>query len=121
MVQVSRSAAGAGRPLARSGPSSAADEPYRRALTGIYARLAATAWTLDELEPPQPPVGEAPAYQTAAELKADLDTLHDSLTANNLGPAWRAAGCARCAARSTCSASISPRSTSARTPTCMSG
>jgi phosphoenolpyruvate carboxylase len=60
------------------------DEPYRRALTGIYARLAATAWALDRLEPPHPPVGPAPPYEDAAGLKADLDVLHDSLTANNL-------------------------------------
>ena len=25
------------------------NEPYRRAISGIYARLAATAWTLDQL------------------------------------------------------------------------
>src|SRR5436190_4888714 len=60
------------------------DEPYRRALTGIYARLASTAWALDQLEPPYPPVGPAPAYETAAELEADLDTLDESLTASNL-------------------------------------
>jgi len=60
------------------------DEPYRRALTGIYARLAATAWELDRLEPPHPPVGPAPAYATAAELAADLEAIHDSLAANNL-------------------------------------
>jgi phosphoenolpyruvate carboxylase len=60
------------------------DEPYRRALTGIYARLAATAWALDRLEPPHPPVGAAEAYASAAELKADLDTIHDSLVASNL-------------------------------------
>ena len=34
------------------------NEPYRRAITGIYARLAATARTLDDLGPPQPAVGE---------------------------------------------------------------
>src|SRR5690242_14693083 len=61
------------------------DEPYRRALTGIYARLAATAWELAGLEPPHPPVGPAPAYASASALKADLDTVHESLTANNLG------------------------------------
>ncbi|MBN9091432.1 MAG: phosphoenolpyruvate carboxylase [Reyranella sp.] len=73
--------------LADSSPDKAPerqDEPYRRTLTGIYARLAATAWDLDRLEAPHPPVGEAPPYQTAAELKADLDTIHESLTANNL-------------------------------------
>ncbi len=74
--------------LADASPDTASerqDEPYRRALTGIYARLAATAWSLDRLEPPHPPVGPAPAYATAGELKADLDTIHDSLNANNLG------------------------------------
>jgi phosphoenolpyruvate carboxylase len=59
------------------------DEPYRRALVDIYARLAATAWTLERLEPPHPAVGgEAPAYAAASELRADLDTLSESLTAN---------------------------------------
>jgi len=74
--------------LADRSPDTAAerkDEPYRRALTGMYARLAATAWSLDRLEAPHPPVGTAPAYETAGELKADLETIHDSLSANNLG------------------------------------
>jgi phosphoenolpyruvate carboxylase len=58
------------------------DEPYRRAIVGIYARLAATAWSLDALEPPQPPVGPAPAYERAEDLRADLDTLYRSLAEN---------------------------------------
>jgi phosphoenolpyruvate carboxylase len=58
------------------------DEPYRRAIVGIYARLAATAWALDRLEAPHPPVGSAPAYEAAAELNADLDTIDESLVAN---------------------------------------
>jgi phosphoenolpyruvate carboxylase len=73
------------RTLAERSPDHAAerqDEPYRRAIVGIYARLAATAWSLDRLEPPQPPVGPAPVYQAAEELKADLDILHESLTEN---------------------------------------
>ncbi|HYP37751.1 MAG TPA: phosphoenolpyruvate carboxylase [Stellaceae bacterium] len=37
------------------------DEPYRRAITGIYARLAATAQALDHLEAPQHAVGGRPA------------------------------------------------------------
>ena len=65
------------------------DEPYRRALTGMYARLAATAWSLDRLEAPHRPVGPAPAYETADEFKADLDTIRDSLGADNLGPLAR--------------------------------
>ncbi len=58
------------------------DEPYRRAIVGIYARLAATAWSLDALEPPQPPVGPAPVYEKAEDLGADLDTLYRSLAEN---------------------------------------
>jgi phosphoenolpyruvate carboxylase len=58
------------------------DEPYRRAIVGMYARLAATAWTLDKLEAPHPAVGPAPAYEAVGELTADLDTLSDSLAAN---------------------------------------
>ena len=58
------------------------DEPYRRAIVGIYARLAATASSLDGQEPPHPPVGPAPAYETAADLKADLDTVYGSLSEN---------------------------------------
>jgi phosphoenolpyruvate carboxylase len=58
------------------------DEPYRRAIVGIYARLAATAWSLDALEPPQPPVGPAPVYEKAEELGADLDRLYRSLAEN---------------------------------------
>src|SRR5689334_6587157 len=84
MVEVSREL----QALADASPDKAPerqDEPYRRALTGVYARLAATAWELAGLEPPHPPVGPAPAYASASALKADLDTVHESLTANNLG------------------------------------
>src|SRR6266545_1939447 len=58
------------------------DEPYRRAISGIYARLAATAWALDRFEAPRGAVGEAPAYATVGELQADLDVLHRSLFGN---------------------------------------
>jgi phosphoenolpyruvate carboxylase len=58
------------------------EEPYRRALVGIYARLAATAWLLDKVKAPHPPAADAPAYRTAAELKTDLDTINASLTQN---------------------------------------
>jgi phosphoenolpyruvate carboxylase len=57
-------------------------EPYRRALSGIYARLAATAWKLDRLEAPHQAVGEAPPYADADAFRAELDVLHHSLTAN---------------------------------------
>jgi phosphoenolpyruvate carboxylase len=58
------------------------DEPYRRAITGIYARLAATARALDDLETPQHAVGEAPPYRDSRELLADLSILDSSLRAN---------------------------------------
>ena len=58
------------------------EEPYRRALTGLYARVAATARALDQEEAMRHAVAEAPAYHSAEELKSDLDVLHRSLCAN---------------------------------------
>ena len=57
-------------------------EPYRLAVSGIYARLAATAQKL-RIETSRPPVGNAKAYDTPQELRRDLDVLHASLVANN--------------------------------------
>src|SRR5207253_6058663 len=57
-------------------------EPYRLAVSGIYARLAATAAKL-EVETSRRPVVEAGPYATAQEFKADLDILDRSLIANN--------------------------------------
>jgi phosphoenolpyruvate carboxylase len=59
-------------------------EPYRLAVSGIYARLTATAARLD-VETTRPPVGEAAPYADVAEFKADLDTLHRSLISNKSG------------------------------------
>jgi phosphoenolpyruvate carboxylase len=56
-------------------------EPYRRAITGIYARLAATARALNHSDPP-PAVGSAPAYADSKELGADLTIVANSLIAN---------------------------------------
>ena len=58
------------------------DEPYRRAIAGLYARLAATARELDDLEAPRHAVAEAAPYGNAAEFAADLDVLHRSLVAS---------------------------------------
>ncbi|MDP2333927.1 MAG: phosphoenolpyruvate carboxylase [Reyranella sp.] len=58
------------------------DEPYRRAIVGIYARLAATALALDGLAAPVPPVGPAPIYESAGAFKADLDAISQSLAEN---------------------------------------
>jgi phosphoenolpyruvate carboxylase len=66
----------------RSGDQNAAraDEPYRRAITGMYARLAATYQILNGRAPPRPATVEAPAYPDAVSLRADLAVLEDSLT-----------------------------------------
>lgn len=58
------------------------DEPYRRALIGIYARLAATTVALGQPAPARAPVGQAAPYATAAELSRELTVLHDSLVAH---------------------------------------
>jgi phosphoenolpyruvate carboxylase len=71
--------------LAEASPDSAPqrlDEPYRRALTGIYARLAATSSALDQHESPEHAVGIAEAYANPEEIVADLQVLVDSLIAN---------------------------------------
>ena len=57
-------------------------EPYRLAVSGIYARLTATAQKL-EVEITRRPVGEAAPYASVSEFKADLDVLDRSLIANN--------------------------------------
>ncbi|WP_146687547.1 phosphoenolpyruvate carboxylase [Bradyrhizobium canariense] len=57
-------------------------EPYRLAVSGIYARLTATAAKLD-VEITRRPVGEAAPYASVDEFKADLDVLDRSLIANN--------------------------------------
>jgi phosphoenolpyruvate carboxylase len=57
-------------------------EPYRLAVSGIYARLTATAARLD-VETTRAPVGEAAAYANVGEFKADLDILYRSLISNN--------------------------------------
>ena len=55
------------------------DEPYRRALSGIYARLAAAAPALTGSPPVRPsPIAGKP-YDSAEELKADLQVLQRSL------------------------------------------
>ncbi|HZX30279.1 MAG TPA: phosphoenolpyruvate carboxylase, partial [Rhodocyclaceae bacterium] len=59
-----------------------ADETYRRALTGIYARLATTARRLDRLEPLRHAVGEAEPYADPESFRTDLKVLAKSLKAN---------------------------------------
>jgi phosphoenolpyruvate carboxylase len=56
------------------------DEPYRRALIGIYARLAATAHALGLPAPIRQAIGTDAPYATAVELGNDLVVIRDSLT-----------------------------------------
>jgi phosphoenolpyruvate carboxylase len=58
-----------------------ADEPYRRAITGIYARLAATYRKLTGHVPPRPASVSGEPYPDARSLRADLQILADSLQA----------------------------------------
>jgi phosphoenolpyruvate carboxylase len=77
--------------LARSPDRAASrrDEPFRRALTGIYARVAATAKELAaEIVLPRAALAAAPPYGSPAELSEDLDVVHNALVA---------AGCERLA------------------------
>jgi phosphoenolpyruvate carboxylase len=73
------------RALAERSPDTSphrSGEPYRLAVSGIYARLTATAARL-EVETMRPPVGAAAPYANVEEFKADLDVLHRSLISNN--------------------------------------
>jgi phosphoenolpyruvate carboxylase len=73
------------RALAQRSPDTSphrSGEPYRLAVSGIYARLAATALKLDVATSRQP-VGEAAPYASAREFKNDLDIVDRSLIANN--------------------------------------
>src|ERR1700681_3396103 len=75
------------RALAERSPDTSphrSGEPYRLAVSGIYARLTATALKLD-VAITRRPVGEAAAYANVAEFQAHLDILDRSLIANNSG------------------------------------
>lgn len=62
------------------------DEPYRRALVGVYARLAATAQRLTGQDLARRSTVAAPPYGTPQELSADLATIAASLAAHHGSP-----------------------------------
>jgi phosphoenolpyruvate carboxylase len=70
--------------------ASRTEEPYRRALTGIYTRLSATMRKLLREEANPPAVGDAPAYAAPGELLQDLDVIITSLNQHKSG--WLAQG-----------------------------
>jgi phosphoenolpyruvate carboxylase len=84
-LSVSSELAGVSADLARlaqrGGDLNAArsDEPYRRAITGVYARLAATYQKLTGRVPPRPASVAAEPYPDAQSLRADLTVLELSL------------------------------------------
>jgi phosphoenolpyruvate carboxylase len=73
------------RALAERSPDTSphrSGEPYRLAVSGMYARLSATAKKLD-VQVVRRPVGEVAPYDNVAEFQTDLDVLDRSLIANN--------------------------------------
>jgi phosphoenolpyruvate carboxylase len=62
-----------------------ADEPYRRALRVIHARLTATAAEILDIQPQHELDLGLERYLTPAELLADLDVVDGSLRANGSG------------------------------------
>ena len=59
------------------------DEPYRRALTGVYARLAATLKNLTGGDAARHAVAPQNAYAKSEEFLTDLRTIAASLNANH--------------------------------------
>ena len=66
------------------------DEPYRRALIGMYARLAANLRKLAGVQAMLPEVGSAEPYANADEFIGDLRTIRDSLRQHHAEPLARA-------------------------------
>jgi phosphoenolpyruvate carboxylase len=58
------------------------DEPYRRAISGIYARLAATSERLAGHPASPPPITQAAPYASAEEFGAELKTIAAALKAH---------------------------------------
>jgi len=61
------------------------DEPYRRALSGIYARLCATYAAIVGRAPPRPSALTGRIYESPADFRGDLITLANGLSASGEG------------------------------------
>jgi phosphoenolpyruvate carboxylase len=72
---------------AKSGDNNSvrADEPYRRAITGIYARVAATYRKLTGQAPARPASVSGEPYPDTGSLRSDLQILARSLQAQSKG------------------------------------
>lgn len=62
------------------------DEPYRRALSGIYARLAATHLALTGKPAPRPGALKGAPYPDPAAFRADLAAIAHGLAGDDKGP-----------------------------------
>lgn len=65
---------------------SRSDEPYRRALSGIYARLVATHATLTGKPAPRPGMLTGQAYPDPQSFRADLVAIAHGLAVEDKGP-----------------------------------
>ena len=65
---------------------SRADEPYRRAITGVYARLSATHEKLTGKAPPRPAAIAADPYANPTEFRDELVTIARALADEGAGP-----------------------------------
>ena len=61
------------------------DEPYRLALSGIYARLAATSEHLAQHMASPPPIGTGERYANAEEFASELATISHALQTQGAG------------------------------------
>ncbi len=61
------------------------DEPYRRALSGIYARLCATYSAIVSKAPPRPSALAGEPYPTPGDFRDDLVTIAGGLSASGEG------------------------------------
>lgn len=67
------------------GAASRGDEPYRRALSGIYARLSATYVAITGKTPQRPAPLKGEAYATPADFRRDLATIAGGLASSGKG------------------------------------
>ena len=61
------------------------DEPYRRAISGIYARLAGAAETLAGVKATPPPTVEQTPYESPEQFSQDMQTIAASLGKQGAG------------------------------------
>lgn len=67
------------------GAASRGDEPYRRALSGIYARLSATYVAITGKAPPRPAPLKGEPYPAPADFRRDLATIAGGLASGSKG------------------------------------